>query len=172
LARISYPSIPEDGEAGALVARILDERGSLLNLYKMLLHNPGITEGWLRLGTAVTREVRIDDRTRELVILAVSASCDAEYEWDNHEPPARRAGLTDAQLTALRQGDTSAFDERDRAVLEFTDVLGHDPASASDAIAKLRPSFDDREIYELAVIVGFYWMVTRLSIGLGLELES
>ena len=167
MARIQYPDIRGD----ALVDQIVAERGSLLNLYRMLLHNRGVTEGWLRLGTAVSRELTLDDRTRELVVCAIAASTDASYEWKNHAPVAARQNVTDEQLAALGTGDLTPFDDRDRAVLAVTATVGRDPASAAPALDRLREWFDEATIAELVVLVGFYWMVTRVTIALDIDAE-
>src|SRR4051794_36133039 len=130
MARTAYP--PVTGEP--LVHRIVAERGSLLHLYRMLLHNPGVTEGWLRLRTAIGSELHLDDRTRELATCAVAAACGASCEWRHHMPTALAAGVTQAQLDALRSGADDVFDERDRAVLLAVEAVGHDPAAAGPAL--------------------------------------
>ena len=165
MAIVNYPDTP----TGELVDRIVAERGSLLNLYRMLLHNPGITEGWLRIGTAVNTELSIDHRTRELVVCAIAASTGADYEWSNHAPAAVRRGVTETQLGALQAGDRSAFDARECAVLDAVEVIGNHPARAGVAVDELRPWFDDRAIAELVFLVGFYWMVTRTTLALQIE---
>jgi alkylhydroperoxidase family enzyme len=168
VARIQYPEV---GDA-PLVQRIVEERGSLLNLYRMLLHHQGIAEGWLRLGTAIGEELSLDHRTRELVVCAVAADLDADYEWHHHAPAARHRGIADEQLDALRTGSPDAFDDHDRAVLDAVDALSHRPAEAGPALAALQAWHTDAEIFELTVVVGFYWMVTRATIGLDLELDE
>jgi alkylhydroperoxidase family enzyme len=168
VARIEYPDV----EDSPLVQRIIEERGSLLNLYRMLLHHPGIAEGWLRLGTAVSEELSLDHRTRELVICAVAAKLGADYEWHHHAPAARVRGLSDEQLEALQAGVLDPFDEHDRAVLAAVDGLSGRPAGAGPALVALRAWHTDAEIFELTVVVGFYWMVTRATIGLELEIDD
>ena len=167
MARIGYP----DAQASALADRIVAERGSLLNLYRMLLHNPGLTEGWLRLGTAIVFELSVDDRTRELVTCSIAASTGASYEWHHHSRSGARLGVTDAELVVLASGDRTPFGERDRAVLDAVDVIGRDPAEAAAAIDALRTWFDDTAICELTILIGFYWMVTRVTLALDIEAD-
>lgn len=165
MARVPYAESPDE----ALVARIVAERGAVLNLYRMLLHHNGVTEGWLRLGTAVSEELDVDHRTRELAVCAVAVATGADYEWHHHRPAGIRRGLTEVQLDALAAGDRGPFDERDRAVLDAVDVIGRDPAAAGPALAALRPWFDDAQVAQLVVVVGYYWMVTRVTLALAIE---
>jgi alkylhydroperoxidase family enzyme len=137
----------------------------------MLLHNAGLAEGWLRLGTAVGRELLLDDRTRELVVCAIAASTGASYEWQHHAGIASEQGVSAAQLAALRDADRSAFDDRDRAVLAAVDVVGRDPGSARQELADLRAWLDEAAIAELVVVIGFYWMVTRVTLALDIDAD-
>ena len=166
MARVDYPNIPD---ADPLVDRIVAERGSVLNLYRMLLHSPGIAEGWLRMGSAINAELSIDHRTREIVVCAVARAANAEYEWSNHAPAALRRGVTQRELDAIRSGDRTAFDGLDRAVLDAVDVIAADPAGADPAIRALRVWLDDRTIAELVFLVSFYWMVTRTTLALEID---
>lgn len=57
MARMEY-AVPADARVvdealAPVVGRIVEQRGSLLNLYRMLLHSPPIADGFLHLGTAV-----------------------------------------------------------------------------------------------------------------------
>lgn len=169
MALVDYPSVPDPDP---LVDRIVSERGAVLNLYRMLLHNPGITEGWLRLGTAVNTELSLDHRTREIVVCAVARATGAEYEWSNHAPAALRRGVTEAELVAIRSGDRTPFGDRDRALLEAVEVIGDDPAKSETYIDALRTWFDARAIAELVFLVGFYWMVTRATLALQIEHDT
>lgn len=165
MARVRPAPEPDD----ALVERIVAERGTVLDLYRVLLHHNGITEGWLRLGTAVSEELDVDHRTRELAVCAVAIATGASYEWHHHRPAGLRRGLTEEQLDALAAGDRTPFDERDRAVLDAVDVIGRDPAAAGPALDALRPWFDDAAMTQLVVVVGYYWMVTRVTLALDIS---
>ena len=55
----------------------------------------------LRLGSVILRELALDSGLRELAILQVGRLA-ARYEWDQHVPIAREAGISAEQIdTAL-----------------------------------------------------------------------
>lgn len=168
MARIAYPAADSD-KPDLLAQRVVEERGELLNLYRLLLHSPGLAEGWLRLGTAIGSELLLDHRTRELVVCAVAAAVGADYEWHHHAPAARAQGITEDQLAAVTTGDHTVFAPRERAVLELVEVIGRSPADAGIHVSALEQWFGAREVLELVVVVGFYWMVTRVSVGLDVD---
>src|SRR5699024_1153987 len=100
------------------------ERGSVLHLYRMLLHSPPVAEGWLGLLTAIRQQCGLADDIRELVIMRIAALNDAAYEADQHGPIALAAGLSPEQLEALRSDNpTPCFDERQTAVIALTDAM-------------------------------------------------
>src|SRR4029079_16687323 len=96
-------------------------------LYRMLLHSPPFARGWLGLFTAVRQQGRLDACCRELAILRIAVLNDAHYEFAQHVPHARKAGITDAQMDALKTDPASPlFDERERAVLAYADAMTRD----------------------------------------------
>ena len=177
MARLEY-AVAEDGGGGdaalaPLIERIVGERGSLLNLYRMLLNSPPVAEGWLALGTAVRHRSSLDGRVRELAICRVGQLNGASYEWEHHIPIARREGVTDAQIEALAGWSSSdLLDARDRAVLAYADAMTREVAVPDDVFEPLRAHFNPLELVELTTTIAFYNMVSRVLVALKVELES
>ena len=58
-SEVQWPASPTPtpcGPTATLAARIVEERGSLLHLYAMLLHSPSVAEGWLGFLTAIRQK--------------------------------------------------------------------------------------------------------------------
>ena len=97
--------------------------GRLGNLFRIQLYNPAMTQGWLKLGSAVRFHSELDALTRELAICQVARLTGAEYEWRAHSRLAQTEGLTSEQLQALPAWQqTELFDARQRAVLNLADA--------------------------------------------------
>ena len=61
-------------------------------------------------------------RTREMLILRIGWLCQSEYEWSNHEPGGRRAGMTDDEIRGPPRGpDAPVWDRVDAAILRAAD---------------------------------------------------
>src|SRR5262245_65534537 len=142
MARIPYADF-DRGETRTLVSEIVAQRGSVLHLYRMLLHSPPIAAGWLHYLTAVRHESSLPGALRELAIMRVALLNGARYEADQHAPIARAEGLSEAQLDALRTWRSSnVFDPQQRAVLAYTDAITREIHVPDDVFNIIRPLFD------------------------------
>lgn len=161
MARIPYAD-PDRPEVRELAARIRAERGSVLHLYRMLLHSPAVAEGWLAYLTAIRHRSALPGAIRELVIMRVAVLNGAPYEADQHAPIALREGVTQAQLDALADWQGSdLFDARERAVLAYTDAMTRAVQVPDAVFAAVRAAFDDKAVVELTATVAAYNMVSR-----------
>jgi AhpD family alkylhydroperoxidase len=161
MARIAYAEIDRE-ETRVIASEITAQRGSLLHLYRMLLHSPPVAAGWLRYLTAIRHECSLPGALRELVIMRVAILNGAPYEADQHAPIARAEGLSEAQLDALPAWNSSRqFDSKQRAVLAFADAMTREVRVSEAVFADVRAHFDKRSIVELAATVGAYNMVSR-----------
>jgi len=87
MARVSLIE-PEDHPAlEPVVAKIRSgRRGTVINVYKLLLHTPHVAEVWLDLINAVRWKVDLDGRLREIVIIRVGYLNDCSYVVKQHVP--------------------------------------------------------------------------------------
>src|SRR5471032_1949067 len=100
MPRVPYVEEKDHPELAPLVARIKAERGKVLNLYKVLLHSPAVTEGWLTFFTAIRHKTKLGGRYRELAIMRVAILNGADYEYRAHLPFALKEGATAEQIAA------------------------------------------------------------------------
>ena len=73
--------------------------GDPLNSIRVLSHQPHFVEPFLRWSAALAASPELGIRRHELACLRVAWRYDSAYEWDNHEPVAREAGISDDELT-------------------------------------------------------------------------
>ncbi|MCC7106884.1 MAG: carboxymuconolactone decarboxylase family protein [Chloroflexi bacterium] len=174
MARVPYAEEQDLPEEAELIARIKSERGGrLLNLYKMLLNSPPVASGWLHLLTAVRQQATLDARSRELAMTEVAILNGAEYEYRAHAPLAVMAGNTQQQIDALalwRESDL--FDEKQQAVLGYTDSMTKDVQVPDEIFEPLRQHFNAREIVELTTTIAAYNMVSRCLEALHMDPEQ
>ncbi|MEA2905720.1 MAG: hypothetical protein QOI12_3107 [Alphaproteobacteria bacterium] len=172
MARVSLIEPDADSALAPIVAKIRSgRRGTVINVYKLLLHSPTIAEVWLDLINAARWKVELDGRLREIVIIRVGHLNRCSYVVKQHVPLlALPEGLTQAECDALADWRSSAyFSERERAALAFTDASTRE-VDVSDAVFDaLRPHFSERQIVELTVLVGTYNMHTRMCQALRID---
>jgi AhpD family alkylhydroperoxidase len=172
MARI--PLIAEDSSAdiAALVAKIRGARGGRLHdFYKALLHSPGVASAWFDFNNAVRFQTRLDDRTRELVIMRVAVLTGCNYVFEVHKAQyAKPAGVTPDEVEALRsRGKPALFGGRESALLAYVDAMTRDVEVPDAVFEKIVGHSSDREVVEVTVLTAAYNMHTRFLKALGFE---
>ncbi|WP_110205459.1 carboxymuconolactone decarboxylase family protein [Nocardioides daejeonensis] len=118
--------------------------------------------GWLHFAGRLMPGGRLPRRETELVILRVAASAGSEYEWTQHAGMGARAGLSQAELAALRDLTGEAeypWPERDAMLLRVTDELLTEQDLSDDTWALMSGHLDERRCIELVMLVGHYRML-------------
>jgi alkylhydroperoxidase family enzyme len=174
MARVSLIEEKDHPELADLVARIRGaRRGSLLNVYKLLLHSPALAQTWFEHMNAVRWKTSLEGSLRELVIIRVAILNRVDYVFNQHVPKLALAeGLTLEQCDALADWRGSRlFTGCARAALAYADAMTRDAAVPDAVHAELRRHFDERGVVELAVLVGAYNMHTRVFAALAIDPE-
>jgi len=156
------------------VADLIRQRrgGALRPLDELLLLSPPLAEGWSVLLSAIRGELALDAALRELVILRIAVLNRADYEWVAHEPVARRCGVTDAQIGALRgpgQAGADVFSPLERSVLDYAEAMTVHidvPPQVFDSVAA---QLDPRQLVELTSVAASYNMVSRFLVAMDLR---
>ena len=148
-------------------------RGTIINVYRLLLHAPPLAECWLDLINAVRWKTKLSGRLREIAILRVGYLLRVPYIINQHVPRlALPEGLTLEECAALADwAGTAFFDARERAMLAYVDSMTVNVHVPAAIFAPLRDHFDDRQIVELSVLIGTYNMHARVMAGLEIDPE-
>ncbi|TML13513.1 MAG: carboxymuconolactone decarboxylase family protein [Actinobacteria bacterium] len=116
----------------------------------------------------------LDARLREIAILRTGWRLGSVYEWSNHYGIARRAGLTDDEIVAIRDGASSTvLTAADRCVIALVDeVFDHVRVSPSTLSEARRVLGDDRALMELVLIPGCYRTIGTVLLSFEVPLED
>jgi AhpD family alkylhydroperoxidase len=165
--RIAPGSLREVGPLirgfGAVAGRVMGTEDP--QVFLVLGRTRRLFWGWLMFAGGLMPGGRLPRRETELVILRVAALTGSDYERSHHERLGRRAGLTAAEITAVRRGpDDPRWGERDSILLTAVDEL-HQKKDLSDATwTALRGELDERLCVEFLLLAGHYEMLaTTLS---------
>jgi len=175
MARIPLLDEYAGAEVAAVVAKIRGKRGGrLLNLYRALLHSPGLAAAWLDFNNAVRYQTALDERVRELVILRVAALNRADYVFDIHKMRyAEPAGVTPAEVDALRdRSDSGRFGPVEASLLAYVDSMTRDLEVPAAVFKDMRAHFSERAVVELTVLAAAYNMHTRVLKALDVDPEK
>jgi 4-carboxymuconolactone decarboxylase len=132
--------------------------GGLAGPFNAMLYAPPVGHALQELGLAIRFRTQLSPRIREMAILVVAQAWDSEYERASHEPIGREAGLTDAEIEALRAGADPGFpDKEEQAAYSVMRALTGPDADLDDqaydtAVAVL----GERALVELSALAGYY----------------
>jgi 4-carboxymuconolactone decarboxylase len=143
--------------AGPQVFRLTDDGGRLEGPFNAMLVSPGLGLALQELGAAVRYRTSLTDRAREIAILLLAGLRSSDFEWYAHERVGRRAGLTEDELLALRDGRSpSTLSDQERVVLETSRALAVEGDLDDDAYAAAEAALGREMLTELVVLVGYY----------------
>lgn len=143
--------------AGPQRFALTDETGALNGPFNAMLAAPAVGQALQRLGAAIRYETSLGDRIRELAILAVAGRWDSAFERHSHEPHALAAGITTAQIEALRGFSMPELaDDTERAALRFVFAMLSDGDVDDVTYAEVLPIIGNQVAVELSALVGYY----------------
>lgn len=175
MARISIPDIDAiGGEDRVWIERLREGRGQRpANLFRILCHRPEGANALSNVGLFLRRSGLLPAAVRETAILATSSVRRCQYEWTAHVPAAREAGVDADTIGRLAERTAQGIgDPRLAAVAAYAlEVVSRGDAS-DEAFAVLRRHFDEREIAEITLTIGYYDMLACVLNGLRVELDA
>jgi 4-carboxymuconolactone decarboxylase len=136
---------------------LVDDVGALVGPFNAMLLQPGLGVALQELGAALRYQGTLPARIRELAILVVAGHWSSTFEQHAHETAGRRAGLSDAELAAVRAGtQPDLADPAERAAVAAAQTLVRagdlDDAEYAEAVAQL----GEAGVFELTTLVGYY----------------
>jgi len=155
----------------ALSKRLEELWGQPPNLYKALGNHPKLVAAWTEFSKTLRHDTRTPRSLRELVILRGAQLMRSEYEWAQHLPMARKAGVSENQIRALGSWKTSShFNTVEKAALALGEAVTQGHVN-DEVYAEAMRHFDHHDYVELALVAAFYAMVGRMLDAMGVQLE-
>src|SRR5207244_9724327 len=111
---------------------------------------------------------------REIAILRVGYLSKARYETFQHEIVARREGLSDAQIDAIKKGGAHAtlLSETQQAVMDFVEDIVINVRASDATLAAVRKHLSDQQVLDLIMVSGLYMTVSRFLETSGIEIDE
>jgi len=138
------------------------------DLVRVTYRNPEMHRGFASLSGRVHSASHLPARTRELIVLAVAAHLGAAFEWEQHEPAARRAGVTDEEIRGLEVGELGVLDRVERAAVTY--ALAVDDRTVDDETwSAAAAHLSEEELLDITLLAGFYGLASRLVLAVDLS---
>jgi AhpD family alkylhydroperoxidase len=171
MARVRYVTSDDaEGDTKELLASMEEQGNEVLNIYRALGNTQSL-RNFMRFGSGLLLRGTLDPPLRELAILRIGQITGCAYEWAHHVPIAREAGVRDDQMAALADWrSSSAFDERERAVIAYAEAAANIGVT-DDIFAAARTHLSDEQMVELTLVAGFWGLVARTLEALAVDIE-
>ena len=150
-------SADTEGRVSELLAK-LEASGSALKVVRMMANSPGAFRPFVLMADALLNRSRLPARERELVILDLAARRGVRYEWSEHVPMSRAAGVTDAERDRLADGrldDLSSFSPREQVALRTARAIVSGPLTPAQW-REATDAFGDEGATDLLLSVGWW----------------
>jgi alkylhydroperoxidase family enzyme len=151
----------------------LEESGQDLTILKILANNPTMFRPFIMMANALVYKATLPVDVRETVVLWIAQHLKNTYEWSEHVPMAKRAGLNDEQIAGIREGDLSASTDDQRFAVELTRQLLTDRAIAPDTWQGAVERWEVEGTMDLVLSIGWWsGLVPAFLDALGLDLPD
>jgi 4-carboxymuconolactone decarboxylase len=162
-------------EDQAIVDAVVASRGAVSGPFTMFLHCPKLAVHLVNLGGYVRFEGKLDMRVRVLAAMTVAREFDAVYVWGAQTGSARKQGVPESTITAIREKHSRGVPAEDAQIIDFTrDLLRKHRVDDATAQALIK-RFGNEQFIELTGSIGYYSMLAmtvnacELEAGAGAE---
>jgi 4-carboxymuconolactone decarboxylase len=148
---------------GPIFDAVAEGRGSVRGPFGILMYSPVLCRRHLEVGTYLRSHAQVKPDSRELAIIATAREKDCPYVWAAHAPAARKAGASDAAVTAVRdRNDLTSLPAAERDIVDYVRQLLRTNRVTQPLFDRLRDQHGVRGLVELTALVGHYGIVTGI----------
>lgn len=162
----------QDATVRDFYAQVRKNFGEPLNLHRTMANSPPMLKAATVMAWAIRKEAKVPRPYRELAIIRAVQQNGGHYEEVQHRPMALATGLSRAQVDAIADWRHSkVFDDRQRAVLGWTDGIFEAKGPSDAAFQTMKKYFSDEEIVELTMTATSYAGTAMFTRALHTPLE-
>jgi 4-carboxymuconolactone decarboxylase len=135
---------------------IVASRGAVQGPFTMFLHSPELAGRVAHLGAYVRFEGSLDMRARVLAAMTVAREFEAVYVWGAQTGGARRQGVPEETITAIRENHLRGVPPEDAEIIEFTRHLLRRHRVDEASFKKMQTRFGNDGLIQLTGAIGYY----------------
>ena len=147
-------------------------RGEVRGPFIALLHNPELARHLQALGEHLRWKGNLPAHLTELAVLVTARRWTCQHEWYIHEQLARKAGLADAAIAAIRAGHDPQLSEEERIVYLFCRDAHAGGRVSDDNFDRAKQRFGLDGAIELLALCGYYSLMAMVLNTAGLPLPG
>lgn len=136
-------------------------RGGVRGPFNAWMHRPPLLDRAQKLGAYCRFDSSLEPRLSELAILVTARHWGAQFEWYAHGPLAEKAGISAANVEAIRTRGEPNFDKEDEAtVYGFAKELYETGTVSQATYDKAVGVLGEGRVVDLVGVCGYYCLVS------------
>jgi 4-carboxymuconolactone decarboxylase len=143
----------------AVFDSIVASRGAVQGPFTMFLHSPELAGRVAHLGSYVRFEGSLDMRVRVLAAMTVAREFEAVYVWGAQTGGARRLGVAEDTITAIRENHSRGIPPADAEIVDFTRQLLRRHRVADESFRNLQARLGNDGLIQLTTAIGYYGLL-------------
>jgi 4-carboxymuconolactone decarboxylase len=143
----------------AIFDNIVASRGAVQGPFTMFLHSPELAGRLAHLGAYVRFEGSLDMRVRVLAAMTVAREFEAVYVWGAQTGGARRLGVPEETITAIRDNHSRGIPPEYADIVDFTRQLLRRHRVDDTSFSKLQARLGNDALIQLTGAIGYYSML-------------
>ncbi len=144
-------------------------RGWIPNALRTFSHSPEGLRRFAALGEYVRFQTKLSGRIRELTVITIARACN--YAWTHHVPFARLAGVTEAEIAGVKNGQMpDSLSASERAALAYVHAFLGGRQLPDEEFANLMQQLGPDRITDLTLLMGYFltlgWALNTFQVDL------
>ena len=142
------------------------EGGRLIGPFNPVLFSPGITASFLDLQDAEEKHTSLSERVRQVVILAVGAAWESDYERYAHSAVGRKAGISEEATRMLASGGLpDDLSHQEKIAQRYARQLSAEHRVDAVLYRAAEQAFGKQGLVDITYLTGIYHIVCALLNG-------
>lgn len=139
---------------------IVASRGAVQGPFTMFLHSPEVAGRVAHLGAYVRFEGSLDMKARVLAAMTVAREFEAMYVWGAQTGGARRLGVSEETIAAIRDNHSRGVAPEDVQIVDFTRALLRRHRVDDATFKAMQARFGNDELIQLTTAIGYYTLLS------------
>lgn len=142
----------------------------VLNFSRVMARHPALYRVFVPFIEKVIRFTELPPRDREVLVIRVLALCHETYEADHHIDIARKVGMSDAEIEAIK-ARSDQLSVPDRQLIDAADELVQKHCLSDASWQTLSQRYSTVQVMEVVGLVGCYTTMAMLTRSFGMQSE-
>jgi 4-carboxymuconolactone decarboxylase len=147
--------------------------GNPSNIMRTLAHSPvALSRFTPWCSYFLSRHMHLPLRQKEIVILRTGFLCKSGYEWVHHANSARRVGMTEEELSAIKSGADGGWKPAEAVLMRAVDELVGNHFISDPTWAKLQRYYSKEQCMDVVYTAAFYAQLSMILNTFGVQMEE